>query len=1273
MRRRLRLGLWVLGSIATLLAAVVLCVWVYSKTDRFRILLEEQTLAAIQDSINGEVSFERISGSVWRQLHFHNISIRQNGAEVISIPRLSLTFSLIRQAISVLFSSSLHIARIEIEAPLVRAAQDDTGQWNVASLFKRPDNPEEPHTVDIFLQQIKLDRGRIDARLAGGKLVQLSSTTGAGNLSVVASGVEANVQLLDFALAAEGIPTMQWRGAFSTRLSDADSTFDFRQFAVSTAASRLRGSGKLRDLRSPNLSLTLVADRIAAAELSKVLPELRIQQDFSGSLKLTGPLSALRVAGTLTFADGNLTPVIVVDLTQSEPRLQGTVDARGFAIDKVLTVAEIGGVLNGQISFDGTSLMNARADARASVAGFTIQKWQVGDLNLTANLRQQKIALDTKLTSKNGQATMAGQIALGDPLSYEANLRVRNLDVQNTAKGVSASVPITGEINLDASFKGRGTDPKTLDGSGKITVHPSRLGPVQELSGTIIGGLRGGVITLNEAKLASQGTILDARGTISAFAQTPGGKLTYNVRAQEVAPWTALAGIEAKGAINGGGSVAGSVGALTAQGKAELSNIQLPGASFQSGSAGWNLSGIGSQRPAGTIKLATRDVAAGIHLRAAQADLSLTGIEPMTIRAALVAEDREKRTHRLRGQAIYSSQSTDFLVEQLVLQLPTGIWRVAQPTGLQLRDKRITINDFLMQSGTQTMRLKGIFALEGTQDLLVQIKRFPLEDLKPFLATDPRVAGELSADVEVRGSAARPLLQSKLNVEQLSIAGQRYAGLAGEALYKDERLTVDLVLRQDASHFLTAKGGIPVYLGWGGEKSVAVLGEADLRVQSDGLHPGFLGLVNNEIENVQGKLVLDIRLHGTAQALRPTGTVGLQQAQARVKQLNLVVTGIDVQARMVPGAIQINQLSARSGEGRLTGAGKIALKDYSVADIDLAVKADDFRVANTPEYVGAVSGLITASGSQQQPFLRGTLTLTQAKLRPNLAALRQKGPPPRDPSIVVIKNEQELTKIKSQDKDGAGPQRGDDSSQPNPFYQRLGLDITAVIPHRTWVYLDEGSIELMGRLRIRKDPQKEVSITGTVESVRGWYSFQGKRFRVEKAQAAFTGGSDINPSLDVVARHNLPQYQIDLLLGGTAKKPTLTLRSDPAMEQADILATLLFGKPVAGLSEGQQTSLQAQALRTTANFVASDLRRSVAKRLGVDNLEFGFGEKVGEGRVGLGKYVTEGIYVSGTQQFGGEKQQEYSIEYNITPNWHLKGSTTVQGESGIDLFWRKRY
>ena len=1269
--RMLRLTLWITGGIASIVVAVVLGAWVYSRTDHFRALLQEQALAALRDSVDGEVTFDRLSGSVWSQLEFHQVSIRQNGIEVISIPKLSVTFSLIRQALSFLLYSSLHIARIEITEPAVSLIQDENKEWNVNSLLKRPDKPkeprksEEPQKLTIFLNQVVLKNGKIGAQLADGKGVNLTSISLEGNVALLSSGVRADVPALKFALTSDGLPPVNWTSVFSFQATDSRSVLNLRDLNLRTAQSQLRLSGEVRDLAKTDTALSLELNNIAVAEVKLLLPDLPVQQNLSGLIRITGPSSALRLTGNLKFPDGAVSTSVRADVTQTQPQVQGTLEVKDFVLDKVLSISGLKGHLNGQTTFHGTDLKAAQVSSRASVSSLGAGGWQLGDLDLRADLKDQKVAVATQLRSRNGQARLEGQLGLGGDPAYEATVSVRNLDVRNMAK--PSSVPVAAEINLDASVRGRGTDPTRLDGSGSMTLLPSKLGSVEGLQGKMAATLRQGILTLNEVKLASKGTTVNAQGKISTRAKAPSGKITYVVRAQEIAPWTALAGLEGKGSINVDGSATGSLKALNVEGKADLSKVQVASNSLQSGSVTWHLVGVGTSRPNGKVKVLSRDMVAGIALRAMEADLSLDGLAPMNIQASLIAEDREKHNHRLRGQARYSSDSIDFVVEQLALQLANGEWRTAQPVRLQFKEKRLAINDLQLRSGSQSVTAKGIFALQGTQDLQVHVDKFPLEGLRPFLKADPGVGGEFSADLLLRGSASSPLLQSKMSIDHLTIVGQPYAGLLGQASYQNERLAVDFTLRQDSSHLLTAKGGLPVYLGWGGEKSVGLLGEADLRIHSDGLSPAFLALASKDIENIQGNLIVDVRLQGPAQALQPTGIVELRQAQARVKQLGISVTGVDVQARVSAEAIQVTRISANSGNGRLTGGGKIALKNYSLGTIDLSLNAEDFRFVNTPEYTAAISGRVTSSGSLQQLFVRGDLTVGQTKLRPNLASLRQKGPPPRDPTIIAVKNEQELLEqgVKSQGAEAVPPQK--------TFYQRLGLDITAVVPRGTWVYVDEGSIELMGRMRVRKDPEKELSLTGTVETVRGWYSFQGKKFTLEKGQVLFTGGTTIDPGLDIVARYKLPQYQIDLVLGGTANKPTLALRSDPPMEQADILSALLFGKPVAQLNEGQQTSLQAQAVKTTANFLASDLRQSVAKRLGVDDLEFGFGENINEANIAVGKYVTEDVFVSGKQQLGGEQQQEVGVEYQLAPNWQIKSSTTAQGKSGIDLLWKKRY
>jgi autotransporter translocation and assembly factor TamB len=43
------------------------------------------------------------------------------------------------------------------------------------------------------------------------------------------------------------------------------------------------------------------------------------------------------------------------------------------------------------------------------------------------------------------------------------------------------------------------------------------------------------------------------------------------------------------------------------------------------------------------------------------------------------------------------------------------------------------------------------------------------------------------------------------------------------------------------------------------------------------------------------------------------------------------------------------------------------------------------------------------------------------------------------------------------------------------------------------------------------------------------------------------------------------------------------------------------------------------------------------------------------------------------QEFGARVGQVVGIEYGVTPNVSIRGSTSSRGDSAIDLFWHRRY
>jgi autotransporter translocation and assembly factor TamB len=164
------------------------------------------------------------------------------------------------------------------------------------------------------------------------------------------------------------------------------------------------------------------------------------------------------------------------------------------------------------------------------------------------------------------------------------------------------------------------------------------------------------------------------------------------------------------------------------------------------------------------------------------------------------------------------------------------------------------------------------------------------------------------------------------------------------------------------------------------------------------------------------------------------------------------------------------------------------------------------------------------------------------------------------------------------------------------------------------------------------------------------------------------------PVFDITAIYRSGEYRIEVHVAGSSEKPTLTLSSDPSLEQADILAVLLFGKPTHDLGRGQSAALQEQALSLAAGYVMPELRASVMESLGLDTLEVELPKGTEGGRVSAGRYVAEDVFLSLGQEFGGRRAgQVVGVEYSVSRSVSVRASTSTTGDNAVDLLWHYRY
>jgi translocation and assembly module TamB len=368
-----------------------------------------------------------------------------------------------------------------------------------------------------------------------------------------------------------------------------------------------------------------------------------------------------------------------------------------------------------------------------------------------------------------------------------------------------------------------------------------------------------------------------------------------------------------------------------------------------------------------------------------------------------------------------------------------------------------------------------------------------------------------------------------------------------------------------------------------------------------------------------------------------------------------------------PQAIFLQDLNARAKDGSIDAWGRIALDSYRPTSVDMSLKMTKWPAVNTTEYVADTAANIRLTGALDALKLGGKVEVLWGIIKPDLAFLGN-DTVKQDSTIEVVYN-------------GVAPPPPP-PTPPSPFanvFTDLAIDVTAQIHRDTWVKVAGSSAELEGNVHVRKKSGGPVTLVGSIDTVRGQIAVAGQPLTLDKGQVTFTGSADIDPSLDIVAQRQLPQYTVSANIGGTAKKPTLTFSSDPEMSQADILSVLMFGRPTSQLSGGQQASLQTQAATIAGSYAANQIGQSVADALGLQTLQF----SVDNGMAAVGTYVTQDVFLSASQnvapqdqQIPGQANQKATITYYLTKHFSIDTSESrsdLGNASELDLGWHTDY
>ena len=662
--------------------------------------------------------------------------------------------------------------------------------------------------------------------------------------------------------------------------------------------------------------------------------------------------------------------------------------------------------------------------------------------------------------------------------------------------------------------------------------------------------------------------------------------------------------------------------------------------------------------------------------------------------------EEERRSLGLGGNVVFHPDHEELHLRALNLTVGQTQWALPQGQEATARYSKesITLDNFVLERGTQRVTAAGTVAIGASSDRLennlnVRLDNVQVQDVNELLLGNRALAGVLNATAEIRGTRSDPVVQSNFAVTSGTVEGVKFNALSGKANYAGRAVDVDARLEQTPAAVLTAVGTIPVPNGPG---TTSRTEEFDLAVKSTPIDIALFQPATTQVTKLTGQFSADVRVRGTLESPRLDGLVETTNGGFSVVATGVTYSNAIARLTFEGDRLLVDRFEVSDGEqDRLVAIGELGIERRSIGQMNLQISSSQFMVLDNQFGDMEVDSDIRVSGEVAKPIVTGEIITRPARLEVDQILEQLSRSPYRTEAIDAT--------VEGLSVEGQGVNTPDALPvSPISDDPRVGLYDTATIDVRlrlpddlllrgrdmhasfSRIGLGDMNITVGGELQIRKAPGGQPDIVGSVNVVRGFYDFQGRRFEVLRdSQIRFQGSRPIDPGLQVDAQRVISGITAIVNIRGTARQPQVRLSSQPPLDEADVLSLIVFNQPINQLGEGERLNLAERAGGLAVGYLATPLANSIARALDLDIFEIRAAGDNGQPSVAVGQQLGSRLFVSFRQEFGSDDYSQLSLEYRINELLRLV-STVTQGSqrshrtqridtTGLDLIYTLSY
>lgn len=393
----------------------------------------------------------------------------------------------------------------------------------------------------------------------------------------------------------------------------------------------------------------------------------------------------------------------------------------------------------------------------------------------------------------------------------------------------------------------------------------------------------------------------------------------------------------------------------------------------------------------------------------------------------------------------------------------------------------------------------------------------------------------------------------------------------------------------------------------------------------------------------------------------------LKQWQSRIDQLDA-----SWQQKLIVGGTINNP--------KIQGKGEVRIANLEVEEIGVEIRDSQFNLAIVDEKIEILGSLKNKQGQLNligsgvlYPKLTGSLNIDGKHLKlledkenkvvvtPNIRATWNKNHLEVNGEILVDEAKLKISALPKQAITVSDDQIIIDHKQniQSTFSYQVHLDIKT----GELVYVDGLGLTsaVKGQLKTTVISGKPLKLNGQLSLVGGQFQAFKQVLTIEEGELLFLGTAD-NPSIQFRAVRKIDEIKVGVLANGSLANPRLTLYSQPAMSEENILALLLTGKTIESLSHSEGSAL-ANAAISLGIEGANKIAKKIGSALGINELAISSKTAVEGTRVDVGAKINPNLSVG----YGAIIDSNNELSSGWIIEYQLSKSISIEANSGEEI------